>query len=157
VSHALTAPRLQGTREALPVGSVEEPARTPVSVLSVVCEELEDLVLVGLVGEMDIYTTPAFREEVRRYEPAAVQLVIDLAGVRLLDSAGLGALVSLRNEVHRGGGRLGLVCPHRHLARLFWVTGLRPAFAMGESLTAVRAALAEARSDRVGAGHAPTT
>jgi anti-sigma B factor antagonist len=156
LSRALRAPPLRGTSEASPAGIVEEPAGTPVSGLSIACKELEDLVVVGLVGELDVYTTPAFREEVRRYDPAEVQLVIDLVGIRLLDSAGLGALVSLRNEAHRGGGWLGLVCPDRHLARLFWVTGLRAAFAFGENLTAVRAAVAEARRDRVGAGHPPT-
>jgi anti-anti-sigma factor len=114
----------------------------PPSALSITCEAFEDLVLVALEGEFDIYTSPAFREHVRRYDPAEVQLVIDLAGVRLLDSAGLAGLTSLRNEVHRSGGRLGVVCPRHDLARLFWVTGLRPAFAFGENLATVRVALA---------------
>jgi anti-sigma B factor antagonist len=124
-------------------GSAEEPAGKLPSALCVTCEEFEDLVLVGLQGELDVNTSPAFREHVRRYDPAEVQLVIDLAGVRLLDSAGLGGLVSLRSEVHRGGGRLGVVCPRHDLARLFWVTGLRPAFLFGENLAAVRDALAD--------------
>jgi anti-sigma B factor antagonist len=135
--------QLPGSRGVPPARSVEEAAGKPPSALRVTFETLEDLVLVGLLGELDVYTSPAFREHVRRYDPAEVQLVIDLAGVRLLDSAGLGGLVSLRNEVHRNGGRLGLVCPRHELARLFWVTGLRPAFAFGENLAALRVALAE--------------
>ena len=63
--------------------------------------------------------------------------------VGLLDSAGLGGLISLRNEVHRAGRSLGLVCPRRELARLFWATGLRPAFVFGEDLAMLRAALAD--------------
>jgi anti-sigma B factor antagonist len=123
--------------------SVEGTTGKPPSGLRVTCQTFEDLVLVGLQGELDVYTTPAFREHVRRYDPAEVQLVVDLAGVRLLDSAGLGGLVSLRNAVHRCGGRLGLVCPQRDLSRLFWVTGLRPAFAIEENLAALRVALTE--------------
>jgi anti-anti-sigma factor len=126
-----------------PAGSVEEAAGKLPSALRVTSETFEDLVLVGLQGELDVSTCPAFREHVRRYDPAEVQLVIDLAGVWLLDSAGLGGLISLRNEVHRSGGRLGLVCPRHDLARLFWVTGLRPAFTFGENLATVRVALAD--------------
>jgi anti-sigma B factor antagonist len=148
--------RPSGRREAAAASLVEEPARRPVSALSVACEEHGDLVVVALDGELDAYTTPGFREEVKRYDPAEVQLVIDLAGVSLLDSAGLGALVSLRNEAHRGGARLGLVCARRDLLRLFWITGLRPAFAFGETLGGLRAALAEGQSDGVGARHAVT-
>ena len=142
-SHALQASPLPGSRGVPPAGSVEAAAGKLPSALCITCETFEDLVLVGLLGELDVSTCPAFREHVRRYDPAEVQLVIDLAGVRLLDSAGLGGLISLRNEVHRSGGRLGLVCPRHDLARLFWVTGLRPAFAFGENLATVRVALAD--------------
>ena len=136
----------------------EEPAtaRHPVaagSALSVNCEERKGLVVLRLAGDLDTYTTPGFTEHVRRYDPAEVQLVIDLTGVGLLDSAGLSALVSLRNRAHREGARLGLVCPDRRLVRLFWFTGLRPAFAFGDELPAVCEALAP-RADPMEPGRA---
>ena len=142
-TEALPEPSRDGrpVSPAWPDATLGEVTGTPPSALTVTSETFEDLVLIGLRGELDVYTCPAFREHVRRYDPAEVQLAVDLAGVRLLDSAGLGGLVSLRNEVHRRGRRLGLVCPERDLARLFWVTGLRPAFAFGESLAALRVAL----------------
>jgi anti-sigma B factor antagonist len=117
------------------------PTRTALSALSVAREEHADLLLIAVGGALDTYTVPVFAEHVDRLEPAEIQLVIDLSGVGLLDSAGLSALVSLRNRAHRDGAQLGLICP-RPLARLFWVTGLRPAFAFGDDLAAVRAALA---------------
>lgn len=110
--------------------------------LTVTAEELPDLVLIGLAGELDIYTVPGFRQDVERFDPAEVQLVIDLAEVTLLDSSGLGALVSLLNRARGGQGRLGLVCPHRHLRRVFEITGLRRAFVFGDDVEAVRAGLA---------------
>jgi anti-anti-sigma factor len=122
------------------------PERPPLaeraSALSVVADERDDLLSLVLVGDLDAYTTPGFHEHARRYDPAEVQLVVDLAGVRLLDSAGLSALVSLRNRAHRESSRIGIVCPDREMARLFWFTGLRPAFAFGSDLAAVRAELA---------------
>lgn len=103
----------------------------------------EDLVLVSLVGNLDIYSVAGFRKDVEALAQAGEQIVVDLAGVTLIDSSGLGALVSLRNQTrHDGPGRLGLVCPQTHLLRVLEITGLRGAFSVGPDLPAVRAALA---------------
>lgn len=110
--------------------------------LTVTVEERSDLVLVELAGELDIYTVPGFRQDVERFDPSEVQLVIDLSEVTLLDSSGLGALVSLLNRARGSQGRLGLVCPHRHLRRVFEITGLRRSFVFGDDLESVRAGLA---------------
>ena len=110
--------------------------------LTVTAEELPDLVLISLSGELDIYTVPGFRQDVERFDPSETQLVIDLSEVTLLDSSGLGALVSLLNRARGGQGRLGLVCPHNHLRRVFEITGLRRAFVFGDDLEGVRAGLA---------------
>ena len=112
--------------------------------LTVTAEERDDLVLVTLGGELDIYTVPAFRQELERFDPAEIQLVVDLTDVTLLDSSGLGALVSLLNRARGSSRSLGLVCPHRHLRRVFEITGLRRAFVFGDDLTSVKAALSAA-------------
>jgi anti-sigma B factor antagonist len=130
-------------------------AQEPVGVLSalgVVCEEHEDVVLIVLAGELDVYTAPGFQEDLRHYDPAEVQMVIDLAAVRFLDAAGLGALVRLRNQASRQAATLGLVCPSRWLLRLFSITGLRPVFAFGDDLAAVRAALSRRGATPVRSG-----
>jgi len=98
-----------------------------------------------LVGELDPYTTPGFQEYARRYDPGEVQLVIDLAGVSFLDSAGLSALLSLRAQADRAGALLGLVCPDPAVVRLFRYTDLHPLFVFGGDLIAVRAALGQER------------
>lgn len=100
-----------------------------------------DLLLVELEGELDAYTVPTLRERLDGFDPAEGQLVLDLCGVRLVDSAGLSALVSLRNRAQSGGRRLGLLQRGRYLGRLLQITGLRAAFALGEDLATVRAAL----------------
>ncbi len=102
----------------------------------------EDLVLVSLSGPLDIYTVPDFRRELDSHSHEGAQIVIDLAEVTLIDSSGLGALLSLRNRAQRDdAGRLGLVCPRRRLRRVFEITGLRQAFTLGADLAAVRVAL----------------
>jgi anti-sigma B factor antagonist len=109
--------------------------------LAITLEEHPDLTLVALEGELDISTVPGFRKELSGHDPATAQLVIDLSRVTLIDSAGLGALITLRNRASRSNRRIGLICPDR-LRRLFQITGLRRAFLLGDELAETRAALA---------------
>jgi anti-sigma B factor antagonist len=110
--------------------------------LDVTTEARDGITLVVLGGELDIYTVASFRNDLDELDPASTPLVIDLSEVTLLDSSGLGALVSLLNRARAGDGRLGLICPHRRLRRVFEITGLRRAFVFGDDLEAVLEGLA---------------
>lgn len=112
--------------------------------LSVSTNPSDDMVILALDGELDIYTVGGFRQESDKIDPSDVQVVVDLTNVTLLDSSGLGALVSLLNRARAAGGLLGIICPQRHLRRVFEITGLRRAFVFGDDLDGVKAALAEA-------------
>ena len=111
--------------------------------LDVTTEARDGITLVVLGGELDIYTVSGFRQDLEDLDPASTPLVIDLTDVTLLDSSGLGALVSLLNRARSGEGQLGLICPHRRLRRVFEITGLRRAFVFGDDLDGVLAALAD--------------
>jgi anti-sigma B factor antagonist len=97
--------------------------------------------IMALAGELDIYTVPTFRNALDAQERAPQRLILDLTDVTLLDSSGLGALVSMLNRTRQGRGELGLVCPQRHIRRVFEITGLRRAFVFGDDVAAVTAAL----------------
>lgn len=103
--------------------------------------EVDGTTLITLAGELDIYTVAGFRQEIEDVAVPGRTIVIDLHDVTLLDSSGLGALVSLLNQTRAGQGRLGLVCPERRLRRVFEITGLRRAFTFGDDVEGVRAAL----------------
>lgn len=109
--------------------------------LDVSTTEDDHLVLVSLAGEFDVYTVPAFRAELERVGHFSRPIIVDLSGVTLLDSSGIGALVGLLNQARSDGGKVGVICPHRPLRRVFEITGLRNAFIFGDDLAAVRAAL----------------
>ena len=111
--------------------------------LEVTTAARDGITLVTLGGELDIYTVAGFRQDLESVDPAAESLVIDLTDVTLLDSSGLGALVSLLNRARAGEGQLGLICPHRRLRRVFEITGLRRAFVFGDDLDGVLAELAK--------------
>lgn len=105
--------------------------------LEILIEALTGLTLVRLHGPLDIYTAPVFREQTEgglQWEPVAV----DLTGVTILDSCGLGALVHMRNRVEGDPSlRFGIVCPRRRMRRIFDITGLRPAFVLEPDLAGV--------------------
>jgi len=111
--------------------------------LDVTTEARDGVTLVVLGGELDIYTVAGFRSDLEQLDPASTPLVIDLTDVTLLDSSGLGALVSLLSRAREGEGQLGLICPHRRLRRVFEITGLRRAFVFGDDLDGVLRAFAE--------------
>jgi len=103
-------------------------------------------VFLRLEGELDIYTAGAFRRAMGRWDVAAVQLVLDLSMVGLLDSAGLGALISLRNEADRAGRTVAIIRPGGSaLARLLRLCGVHRAFVIEADLAGVRRALRSRR------------
>ena len=135
-------PRGLTRRSSDALAAWSESAGAPRSSLSIVCERHEDLVLVRLQGELDTYTAGAFRQEIVRWDAAAPQLVLDLGGVGLLDSAGLGALVSLRNEADRAGRTIAIVRPGGSaVAHLLRLCGLHRAFVIAADLAGVRRTL----------------
>ncbi len=111
--------------------------------LDVSTKRRDGITVAVLSGELDIYTVAGFKQALDDVDPASDVLVIDLSDVSLLDSSGLGALVSMLNQARAGDNPLGVVCPHRRLRRVFEITGLRRAFVFGDDLDAVRGALAD--------------
>ena len=99
----------------------------------------DGVVVASLTGSFDIYSLQALRGELDALAGTA-PLVVDLTEVTLIDSSGLSALLSLANRCARSGPvPFGLVCPRRRLRRVFEITGLRDAFAIGADLAGVRA------------------
>ena len=72
-------------------------------------------------------------------------IMLDLEAVSLIDSSGLGALVSLANQVGERDGQLGLLCPQQSLRRVFEITGLRRAFTFGTTFDELTAAMDRTR------------
>jgi anti-sigma B factor antagonist len=55
------------------------------------------------------------------------QVVVDLTGVRLIDSAGIGVLLSLQRRAHACGGEIVLANASEHVRRVFALTGVERA------------------------------
>ncbi len=66
----------------------------------------EDHVLVQIAGELDSMTAPDLRPSFDALaEEAPGKVILDLGSLRLIDSSGVGAIVSLFKRVRSGGGQ----------------------------------------------------
>jgi anti-anti-sigma factor len=95
--------------------------------LEVIVREHAQMTVVALAGELDAYTVPSFRDRLEQHRTEHAQLVIDLSRVTLLDSAGLAALLSLRNRAAAAGERLARAAPRGDGAALRLRPGAGPA------------------------------
>ena len=78
-----------------------------------------------LEGELDLASVPTFEDELRRAEADAPKtLVIDLAGLRFMDSSGLRALVMADERARKQSRRLAIVPGPPPVRRVFEITKL---------------------------------
>ena len=83
--------------------------------------------VIALSGELDMQSAARFRAEVSailRGQPAPTAIEIDLAGVRFVDSLGLGTLVVAQRICAELDVRLTVVNPTDQVARLLEVSGM---------------------------------
>ncbi len=101
----------------------------------------DDVGVVILEGEIDIYSAPEFKEVlVNGIEGGAKRVIVDLSGVTFIDSTALGVLVSGAKRVRPRNGNLDIVCTDENIIRIFEITGLDRIFGIfssrGEALKA---------------------
>ena len=89
-------------------------------------EEVDEAHVVTLRGEIDAFTAPSLRLDLRGLveEKGAAVIVVDLTAVTFLDSSALGALVGALRRLRERDGRLRIVTPASPAARIFELTGL---------------------------------
>ena len=102
----------------------------------------EDIGVVILQGEVDIYSAPEFKEVlVGGIEGGARRVIVDLSQVTFIDSTALGVLVSGAKRVRPRNGNLDIVCTDENIIRIFEITGLDRIFGIFSSRSeAIKAA-----------------
>ena len=94
----------------------------------------EDVAVVELEGEVDIYSSPQFKEALSRgIDEGATRIVVDLAKVTFIDSTALGVVVGGVKGMRARGGTLDIVCRDENIRRIFEITGLDRILGMYQS------------------------
>jgi anti-sigma B factor antagonist len=101
----------------------------------------EDIFVVSLAGEHDLYTAPKVQEALRSAIAAGAKAtVVDLSETTFLDSTMLQVFLSARSEL-RDGGRLLLASGDATVKRVFEIAGIDPLFDFHSSRRAAEEAL----------------
>jgi len=107
--------------------------------------ESADYVQLCPEGELDAYSVAQFREAFAELgtEP---RLIVNLAGVQFMDSAGLGALIGGIRKVRDNDGRIAVFCDRANISRLLHTTGFDRIVPVKEDLGEAVSALDDAPS-----------
>ena len=111
----------------------DEPARSRLELTT--DETNAQFALIAVSGELDLDSAPRLREAALDLLRRGVhRLVIDLTGLRFLDSVGLGVLMLVLKRLEAVDGDLALVCEKGDVMRVFEVSGLTDVFRIAPTL-----------------------
>lgn len=96
--------------------------------------EVSNVTVVTVNGRVDSATAPELENSLKQLvESDKVRLVLDLAGVDYMSSAGLRAMVSTLKSVKRASGDLRLANPSARVAEVLRLAGLTSIFSIYSS------------------------
>src|SRR5271155_4019188 len=99
------------------------------------------LAVVLVDGELDVATAPGLAEQLAPLAEAGRDLVVDLAGVRFCDCAGLSLFLRVQKQATAAGGSLHLTAPTAQVRRLIIVARLNDVLPITDRTADVIAAL----------------
>ena len=99
--------------------------------LALTIEGAGDVQVVHVTGRLDTATTDRFDARMQQIvAPDAARLVLDLAHVNYVSSAGLRSLLSLLKRVKALGGSLVLAAVHPRVVDILEIAGFTPLFVL---------------------------
>ena len=117
--------------------------RQPATHLVIVHGRTASADVLSLVGQLDLASVGRLvgcaADVIRR---GSVRLIVDLAGVEFVDSAGLAGLLNVLRRADRAGGGMVLVHVSPELLRIMAMTRLDREFTFAETLPRAEARLA---------------
>ena len=97
----------------------------------------DNCALVHLHGELDACSVSCLRASLMPVAMTGRDVIIDLARLYFVDTAGVVALIDLQREACRAGGSLRLAKPPRLLRRLLQLVGMRDEFTIADQVPSV--------------------
>ena len=92
--------------------------------LEIKIKELNDVVVVGLVGNLDTNTAPNAESEINEWlEKGTKKIVINLEETRYVSSAGLRIFLATAKKMTASGGAVKLCCPNEVVQEILDISG----------------------------------
>lgn len=95
--------------------------------MQILTEKIGSNLIVEVNGELDLETSPAFRnviEEKLNQYVSIRHLVLDLKKVNFIDSSGLGVILGRFKRISQEGGRMSAINVSESVKRVFQLSGL---------------------------------
>ncbi|HAR62278.1 MAG: hypothetical protein DKM50_12800 [Candidatus Margulisiibacteriota bacterium] len=88
----------------------------------------QNVPVITLAGEVDVYTYPQLKTAISDIiETGEKDMIINLEGVKYIDSTGLGVLASGANKLAKNNGFINIICTKPQIKKIFEVSGLTQA------------------------------
>ena len=85
--------------------------------------------IVGVRGEIDLFTAPEFKQRIgNAIDAGRTRVIVDLTQTTFIDSSSLGVLISAHRRLKLRHGQLVIVADHSAVRNTFRVTGLESVF-----------------------------
>ena len=92
--------------------------------LEIKIKELDDVVVVGLVGNLDTNTAPDAEAKINEWlAKDAKKIVINLVETRYVSSAGLRIFLATAKKMMASGGAVKLCCPNEVVQEILDISG----------------------------------
>jgi len=92
---------------------------------SVEIEQKEQVPIVHISGEIDVYTCPELRSKlVEIIDTGKKNLILDLENIQYIDSTGLGTIAYTARTLEENSGNVMVVCTRHQIKKIFQVSGL---------------------------------
>ncbi|MEZ0076926.1 STAS domain-containing protein [Planotetraspora sp. GP83] len=103
--------------------------------MQVFTELTEPFAVVTVVGDLDATTTAQLHDSIQRARDLSPHLLLDLAGMTFMDSAGIRVLLDAYNHARAHGGSFTLSGPRPSPRKVMELVGLAQYIPIRESLT----------------------
>jgi len=90
--------------------------------------------VIGVVGDLDIVTSPQLDQALTQARRNYHQVVLDLSSVDFMDTSALAVIVGHWKHLQAGGGSLSLAGARYQSTKTLWITGLADRIPMYESV-----------------------
>lgn len=91
--------------------------------------EIENMWVFALKGELDIFSSPNFKEKVvNAFESRNSDIMIDFENLEYVDSTGLGALISILRRLKENNNKIFIDNIKANIKKLFLITELDKLF-----------------------------